>query len=170
MEEVDPESSRVAAQAIRTSEESNKRDKKVTVFLSEAEKDQMNSQRGRLSYSEFLRDRWLHPMHPHDPTYTAIGSVYQASLNLREAQESFKLARHDVFGLLTLLCNTSPGEEARQLLDQLGNCLQQLEQRADDICRSTDRMSVLASEMSEQHLAQVLKHRLEPKTKRRRRR
>lgn len=163
MEEDEPEEMSVAGSAAE--KKSKSRTHRVTVCLSEDEKVQLDNQKGRLSNSKFLRDRWLKPAHPHDPTYEAIGSVYRAAHDLKESLGHLEVARRDLFGLFVLLCNTSMGEERSDLLKEVDALIQRLDQRAEGIIRRSDILAGLARDMSDQHLAEVLKHRALPKTK-----
>lgn len=149
---------------------SKSRTHRVTVCLSEDEKAQLDNQKGRLSTSEFLRDRWLKPAHPHDPTYEAIGSVYQAALDLRASRNAFEQVQGDLREISTLLCTTSSEKEVSSILAKLDACLERVQARGEDILRSAGLMADLASDMSDRHLVEVLKQRNLPKTKSRRRR
>lgn len=168
MEEDEPEEMSAAGSAAK--KKSKSRTCRVTVCLSKDEKARLDNQKGRLSNSEFLRDRWLKPAHPHDPTYEAIGSVYRAALDLKESIGQLEVTRRNLHELFVLLCNTSMGEERSDLLMKVDALIQRLEQRAGGIIRHSDILAGLAREMSDHHLDEVLKHRALPKTKPRRRR
>jgi len=64
-----------------------KRDIVMKVRVNAAEKLEFDRQKGRLSYSAFLRDRGLNRNMVYDPTYSAIGGVYQSARNLRHCAE-----------------------------------------------------------------------------------
>lgn len=165
MEEYEPEEMSAAGGTAK--KKSKSRTHRVTVCLSEDEKAQLDNQKGRLSTSEFLRDRWLKPAHPHDPTYEAIGSVYQAALDLRASRNAFEQVQGELREISTLLCTTSSEEEMSSILAKLDACLKRLEAVADGMPRSAEIVTDLAREMSGHHLAEVCKHRPLPKTKRR---
>jgi len=164
MEEHEPEEMSAAGGAKK---KSKSRTHRVTDCLSEDEKAQLDNQKGRLSNSEFLRDRWLKPAHPHDPTYEAIGSVYQAALDLRASRNAFEQVQGDLREISTLLCTTSSEEEVSSILAKLDACLKRLEAVAEGMPRSAEIVTDLAREMSDRHLVEVCKHRPLPKTKRR---
>ena len=139
----------------------DRRDFVIKVRVNAAEKMEMDRQKGRLSFSAFLRDRGLNQGNVYDPTYAAIGSVYQSARNLRESAALIDGSRIDLRNSVAILESligqdagsvhaANTGEELRQIAARLHTQGEQIE-------RLANMLGGQARELAGQHMEEMLK-------------
>jgi hypothetical protein len=146
----------------------------IKVRVNAAEKMEMDRQKGRLSFSEFLRDRGLNQGKVYDPTYAAIGSIYQSARNLRESGDSIEDARKHVqttaAKLAVLIGQDGNAERAANVGRDLVGIAERLQAEAAQLQRQADALGEQARKLAEQHMKEMLKRypatALEPRKRR----
>jgi len=151
-----------------------RRDLVIKVRVNRAEKTEMDRQKGRLSYSGFLRDRGLNREMVYDPTYSAIGGVYQSACNLRDS--SILLARAskdlDQFGvtLADLGHSSSDGKTLREFCSEILETAKVIRGLGSDLESQAKGLREQAGDLASTHLQEMLKRYPAPDTKPRKRR
>lgn len=152
----------------------NRRDLVIKVRVNSAEKTEMDRQKGRLSYPAFLRDRGLNQDMVYDPTYSAVGGVYQSARNLRDSSILLAQASKDLDQFAVDLAGLGRSPHEAESLEK--SCREILE-TARAIRGHGARLESQAKGLREQagdlastHLEEMLKRYPAPDTKPRKRR
>lgn len=152
----------------------SRRDFVIKVRVNAAEKLEMDRQKGRLSFSEFLRDRGLCQGKVYDPTYAAIGSIYQSARNLRESGASIEeariLVRNSAATLTGLIGQVGSADRALDVGRDLVEIAGRLHAQAAQLERKANALGEQARKLAEQHMKEMLKRypatALEPRKRR----
>ena len=139
----------------------DRRDLFIKVFVNEAEKADIVKQKGRLSFSAFLRDRGLTRGGVYDPTYAAIGGVYQSVRNLRDSAEGLRevsiALQNSATGFQTLSASDVDTESNRATFEDLRELATQLRASADRIETQANTLGERAGELGQKHTSEMLK-------------
>ena len=139
--------------------ESNKRTMVLKVWVSDAEKTKIDRQKGRLSFSAFLRDRGLNRDQVYDPTYAAIGGTYQAARNLRDSSTLLSEAHRK---LDQLACEAqrldvqAGGEETNRVCTEILDLGEKLLRQGLNLANQADEIGRQARELGQNHLQEML--------------
>lgn len=152
----------------------SRRDIVIKVRVNAAEKMELDRQKGRLSCSAFLRDRGLNQGQVYDPTYAAIGSVYQTARNLRKSAVSVEDARIHLRNSAVMLTGLIGQEGGAERAENIGRDLAAIADRLHSHVAELDRQSVVlgqqARSLADQHMKEMLKRypakALEPRKRR----
>lgn len=139
----------------------DRRDLFIKVFVNEAEKADIIKQKGRLSFSAFLRDRGLTRGDVYDPTYAAIGGVYQSVRNLRDSAEGLREAsialQNSAAVFQTLPASDVDTESNRATFEDLRELATQLRASADRMETQANALGERAGELGQKHMSEMLK-------------
>jgi alkanesulfonate monooxygenase SsuD/methylene tetrahydromethanopterin reductase-like flavin-dependent oxidoreductase (luciferase family) len=139
----------------------NRRDFVIKVRVNAAEKLEMDRQKGRLSFSAFLRDRGLNQNKVYDPTYAAIGSVYQSARNLRESAaliEGSSICLRNFSAISAGQLGQEAGSfRAVSIVEDLRQIADRLHAQAEQIERQANMLGGQAKELAEKHMKEMLK-------------
>lgn len=150
------------------------RDIVIKVRVNAAEKMELDRQKGRLSRSAFLRDRGLNQGQVYDPTYAAIGSVYQSARNMRESVVSIEDARKHLRNSAVMLTGLIGQEGGEERAENIGRDLVAIAERLHSHVAELDRQAIALSQqarnLADQHMKEMLKRypakALEPRKRR----
>lgn len=138
----------------------DRRDRIIKVFVNETEKAKLEKQKGRLSFSAFLRDRGLTRGDVYDPTYAAIGGVYQSARNLRDSAELLEQASIALQDSATVFVSSAGHncgvENSREGLENLRELAMQLQASADRMESQAKALGELALELGQKHIGEML--------------
>jgi alkanesulfonate monooxygenase SsuD/methylene tetrahydromethanopterin reductase-like flavin-dependent oxidoreductase (luciferase family) len=139
----------------------DRRDFVIKVRVNAAEKMELDRQKGRLSFSAFLRDRGLNQGNVYDPTYAAIGSVYQSARNMSESAALIEGSRIDLRNSVAIL-ESQLGQEAGSfravsIVEDLRQIADRLHAQAEQIERQANMLGGQAKELAEKHMKEMLK-------------
>lgn len=143
----------------KTKESSSKarRNQVIKVKVNASEKAEIVRQKARMSLSAFLRERGLNPGHVYDPTYAAIGGIYQSVSLLRDSAAEFQEASitlQNFTAILTALGASAdsqePGEELREIATTLASHGERIEELANELGEQ-------ARALSKKHMSEMLK-------------
>jgi hypothetical protein len=138
----------------------DRRDGIIKVFVNETEKAELEKQKGRLSFSAFLRDRGLTRGDVYDPTYAAIGGVYQSARNLRDSAEWLEEASITLQNSATVFVSSAgqnPGvESSREGIENLRELATQLQAGAERMESQAKTLGGQARELGQKHMNEML--------------
>ncbi|MEE4208790.1 MAG: hypothetical protein V2I43_05955 [Parvularcula sp.] len=138
----------------------DRRDRIIKVFVNKTEKAELQKQKGRLSFSAFLRDRGLTRGDVYDPTYAAIGGVYQSARNLRDSAELLEQASIALQKSATAFVSSAsqnPGvENSREGIEDLRGLATQLQAGAERMGSQAETLGGQARELGQKHMNEML--------------
>lgn len=133
----------------------------LKVWVNSAEKAKIARQKARMSFSAFLRDRGINQGEVFDPTYAAIGSVYQSARNLRNSAahlENASMALQNFAAVLAGRGSSADPDESIQIpCEELRKLASSLEARAERIENQAGELGDQARELGREHMNQMLK-------------
>lgn len=139
----------------------NRRDFVIKVRVNETEKQEIDRQKGRLSRSAFMRDRGLNQSKVYDPTYAAIGGVYQSARNVRETAASIEDAitylRNSAEVSAGLIGQGAGSERAANAGADLLEIAERLHAQGKQLDRQAKTLGGQARELADQHMKEMLK-------------
>lgn len=149
------------------------KDSRLKIKLSESERAIVNAKRGRLSFSEYFRDRALFDDQHYEPRIAAIGKVYLAAGSivdtarcLREREVRLREIEDD---LLERMRIGSLGREAgATIANELGQHSSRLFDAIEGLKALGQSLQDIASEIGREHLGRVREQHPTPTIKRRR--
>lgn len=138
----------------------DRRDCIIKVFVNEREKAELEKQKGRLSFSAFLRDRGLTRGDVYDPTYAAIGGVYQSARNLRDSAELLEQASIALQDSATVSVSSAGQnfgvENSREGIENLREFAMQLQAGAERMESQAKSLAGQARELGQKHMNEML--------------
>ncbi|MEE4209947.1 MAG: hypothetical protein V2I43_11830 [Parvularcula sp.] len=151
-----------------------RKDLVIKVHVSAAEKFEIDRQKGRLTFSAFLRDRGLNQGKVYDPTYAAIGGVYQSARNVRDSAASIEEAslvlQNSAAVLTGLIGQTAGAERAERAAGNLWAIAEKLHSQSKQLERQSKELGEQASKLAAKHMEEMLKRYpatpIEPRKKR----
>lgn len=150
----------IAEETIEVSK-GNRRDFVIKVRVNETEKEEIDRQKGRLSRSAFMRDRGLNQSKVYDPTYAAIGSVYQSARNVRESAASIEnestYLRNSAEVLASLIGQGAGSARAANAGADLLEIAERLHAQGKQLDHLAKTLGVQARELAEQHMKEMIK-------------
>lgn len=133
----------------------DRRNQVIKVRVNAAEKAEIARQKARMSFSAFLRERGLNQGHVYDPTYAAIGGVYQSASTLRDSAADFQEASVTLQNFSAILTARSASANSRESI--LEAC-EELREIAMTLSSHGERIEELANELGEDARALSKKH------------
>lgn len=139
----------------------DRRDLVIKVRVNAAEKAEIVLQKGRLSLAAFLRDRGLRQNGIYDPTYAAIGGVYQSASNLRDSADWIQEASVNLQNATTVLArlvgHAADSEHPLKAIKDLRELAAQLNTGAERIENQANELGGQARELGQKHMQEMLK-------------
>lgn len=139
----------------------DRRDQLIKVRVNAAEKAEIARQKARMSFSAFLRERGLNQGHVYDPTYAAIGGVYQSASTLRDSAADLQEASVTLQNFSAILTarsapadscgsNLEACEELREIALTLTSHGKSIEEQANTLAEE-------ARALGQKHISEMLK-------------
>lgn len=139
----------------------DRRDRFIKVFVNKAEKADISKQKGRLSFSAFLRDRGLTRGDVYDPSYAAIGGVYQSARNLRDSADWLEEASIALQNFAAVFQSPAGDDvdpkNSREAIDDLREQATQLRAGAERMETQANALARQARELGQKHMREILK-------------
>ena len=133
----------------------SRRDLVIKVKVNPSEKAEIIRQKARMSFSGFLRERGLNQGHVYDPTYAAIGGIYQSAGNLRDSATEMRGASTALKNVAANLTDCIAPADCRE--STLAAC-QELRALAMVLKAHGERIEEQANEVAEEARALSRKH------------
>ncbi|PIW55400.1 MAG: hypothetical protein COW16_06150 [Sphingomonadales bacterium CG12_big_fil_rev_8_21_14_0_65_65_10] len=138
----------------------DRRDRFIKVFVNKAEKANISKQKGRLSFSAFLRDRGLTRGDVYDPTYAAIGGIYQSACNVRDSAEELEEAsialRNFASVFHSQVGQDLDSENRREAIEDLREIAMRLQASAERMEAQANALAGQGREMGREHMREML--------------
>jgi len=151
-----------------------RRDLVIKVRVNRVEKTELDRQKGRLSYSGFLRDRGLNQDMVYDPTYSAIGGVYQSARNLRDSSILLAKASKDLDQFAVTLADLGrsslEADALRELCSEILETPKAIRGHGAHLKIQANGLGEQAGDLATTHLQELLKRYPAPDIKPRKRR
>lgn len=142
-----------------TDKSSNKarRDLVIKVKVNASEKAEIIRQKARMSLSAFLRERGLNQGHVYDPTYAAIGGIYQSVSTLRQSAADFQEASIVLQNFTAILTARSPSADSLEACEELREIAMTLSTHVERIKELAKELGEDARALSQKHMSEMLK-------------
>jgi len=138
-----------------------RRDLIIKVRVNAAEKAEIARQKARLSFSAFLRDRGVNQGQVYDPTYAAIGSVYQSARTLRDSaahHQDTSVALQNLAVVLTRLGTSAhDGGNTLKTCEELLKLATSLKSQGQRIENQASELGKEARELGRKHMREMLR-------------
>lgn len=129
----------------------------IKVWVNAAEKAEIARQKARMSFSAFLRERGLNQGHVYDPTYAAIGGVYQSASTLRDSAADFQEACITLQNFTAILTARNPSADSHEACEELREIAMTLSSHGERIDELANELGEDARALSKKHMSEMLK-------------
>lgn len=135
----------------------DRRDQLIKVWVNAAEKAEIARQKARMSFSAFLRERGLNQGHVYDPTYAAIGGIYQSVGTLRDSAADFQEACITLQNFTAILTARNPSADSHEACEELREIAMTLSSHGERIEELANELGEDARALSKKHMSEMLK-------------
>ena len=129
----------------------------IKVWVNAAEKAEIVRQKARMSLSAFLRERGLNQGHVYDPTYAAIGGIYQSVGTMRDSAADFQEACITLQNFASILTAPSASVDSHEACEELREIAMTLSSHGERIEELANELGEDARALSKKHMSEMLK-------------
>ena len=151
----------VNASSIDETSSKDRRDQVIKVRVNAAEKAEIVRQKARMSFSAFLRERGLNQGHVYDPTYAAIGGIYQSVGTLRDSAADLQEASITLQNFAAILTARSASADSRgsilKACEELREIALTLTSHGNSIEEQANTLAEDARVLGQKHMSEMLK-------------